>query len=509
MMYKSSVGFALMVLGSVLFSQQSDARVSDVANKAAMYASATYQSEMIKSLRKLVQYNTVAVEGVSSVDNPVHQDFKRELKTQASALGLDYADYGYVVVIGLGKHTQRVGMITHGDVQPANPSKWAQSPYQIDLTTEPGKIIGRGTEDDKAPIVNAMYAMKSIKDLNIQLNKRIELYVYMAEESDWEPLIEFIKAHSLPQVNITLDSEYPVVTAEKGYGSISFTVPHTLALPSMVMAEKQPYLSQFSGGFFSSQIPEDASVKIENITHTLAEKIKLASRKQTGMQYDFDWQNKTLSITALGKSAHSSKPKHGTNAISHLAEILSVHRWPNNTQGALVNFINDHLGTDLYGKRFGDIAYSDDFMGPMSVQPTVIKNADDGLSLNINVRRPRGKTAFQLANEIDSVFEQWQSRHSVSLLKIESSLSDPFVQDNAPQIGTLLNVFSFYTGITDAQPVAIGGSTNSSLFPSAVSFGPTMPGKTYTGHSEKEFITTEQFNLNLKMYTAALIELAK
>jgi dipeptidase D len=35
-----------------------------------------------------------------------------------------------------------------------------------------------------------------------------------------------------------------------------------------------------------------------------------------------------------------------------------------------------------------------------------------------------------------------------------------------------------------------------------------MPDKEYTGHTENEFMTQEQFMLNLKMYTAAFIELA-
>jgi len=72
-----------------------------------------------------------------------------------------------------------------------------------------------------------------------------------------------------------------------------------------------------------------------------------------------------------------------------------------------------------------------------------------------------------------------------------------------------MKVFSHYTGIKDPQPIAIGGGTNSRLFPRAVSFGPTMPGKVYTGHSEHEFITEKQLLLNLEMYTAVLVELAK
>lgn len=488
---------------ALLLPFQLHAKVNDIADKAAQYAETTYQDEMLKSLEKLVKFNTVAIEGLPSTDNPVHQAFKQELATQAKQLGLDYTDHGYIVIIGLGDSEERLGMITHGDIQPATPTKWAQSPFELDVTSEPGKLIGRGTEDDKGPIVNALYAMKSIKDLNIKLNKRIELYVYMAEESDWQPLRQYIKQYSLPQVNITLDSEYPVVTAEKGYGTISMT------FTNKEISSQKVHLSEFKGGFFGSQIPEDAQATIENASPEMLSKLKQAAKLHPSVHYDYQWQDKALTIKALGRSAHSSKPEHGVNAITHLAELISFTRWPNNASGALVNFLNDNLGTGLYGKKFGEIAYSDDFMGPMSVQPTVLKKVANGIELNINLRRPRGKTTKQLESEINLTLKQWQQANEVNLSAIITDINEPFVQTNAPQISTLLNVFSFYTGITDVEPISIGGGTNSRLFPSAVSFGPSMPSKEYTGHSEHEFITMEQFMLNLKMYTAVLVELAQ
>jgi len=487
----------------LLLSFQIHAEVSAIATKTAQYAENTYQKQMVASLEQLVKFNTVAIENLPSTDNPIHQAFKQELAAQAKQLGLDYTDHGYIVIIGLGDNKERLGMITHGDIQPATPAKWAKSPFELDVTSEPGKLIGRGTEDDKGPIANALYAMKSIKDLNIKLNKRIELYVYMAEESDWEPLRQYIKQYSLPQVNITLDSEYPVVTAEKGYGTISMT------FPKKEIASTKVYLSEFNGGFFGSQIPEDAQATIENASPSLLAKLQQTAKLHTGVHYDYQWQDKALTIKALGRSAHSSKPEHGINAITHLADLLSFIRWPNNANGALVNFINDHLGTGLYGGKFGKIAYSDDFMGPMSVQPTVLKQLENGIELNINLRRPRGKSTEQLENEIYLTLKQWQHANQVILTGIKTKIKEPFVQSNAPQISTLLNVFSFYSGVTDARPISIGGGTNSRLFPNAVSFGPSMPGKEYTGHSEHEFITIEQFMLNLKMYTAVLIELAK
>lgn len=494
----------LTLLTPLLFAQTSLAyNVSNQAENTANYAVKTYKKDMVNSLAKLVKHNTVAIDGTPSTKNPAHIAFKNELKAQAKHLGLDFKDDGYVVIIGLGKSTERIGIVTHGDIQPATPEKWKMSPFDLDVTSEPGKLIGRGTEDDKGPISTALYAMKAIKDKNITLNKRIELYVYMAEESDWGPLEEYIKSHSLPQTNITIDAEYPVVTAEKGYGTISLT------FTKKTIKSKSPYLNGFTGGFFGSQIPEDATATIKNANVELLQRLMDRAKAYTNINFDFTLTEGTLTVKALGKSAHSSKPEDGVNAITHLAELLSIIDWPMNTSGALVNFINTKLGTGLYGKKFGDIAFSDDFMGPMTVSPTVIKQLKSGVQLNINIRRPRGKQTELLQQQINEAIQQWQIQNNFILSDVKQSVREPWVQKDLPHAKTLLKVFSHYTGIKNAKPISIGGGTNSRLFPNAVSFGPSMPNTEYTGHSEHEFITMKQFELNLKMYTAALVELAK
>lgn len=478
-------------------------QVSNIAQQTAEYAVNTYSQAMVDSLATLVQHNTVAVEGVPSDKNPTHIAFKKDLQQQALSLGLDYQDDGYVVIIGLGNSKERVGIITHGDIQPANPEKWAKSPFELDTTSEPGKLIGRGTEDDKGPIATALYAMKAIKDKQITLNKRLELYVYMAEESDWQPLIEYVKTHELPQTNITIDAEYPVVTAEKGYGTLK------IAFKKLKKQTYDTYISHFEGGYFGSQIPEDAKAVIDNANIGLLEKLMVKAQSYQGVNFDFTLKDNRLTITALGKSAHSSKPHEGVNAIPYLADLLAEHRWPNNGAGTLVNFINDNIGLGLEGKKFGNIAYKDEFMGPMTVSPTVIKQHKNTLELNINIRRPKGKSAKQLRAEITQAIASWKLQHLAELTELDHQIGEPFVQSDAPHIDTLLSVFTHFTGLEDAQPVSIGGGTNSRLFPGAVAFGPSMPGKKYTGHSEHEFITKAQFDLNLKMYTAAMIELAK
>lgn len=476
---------------------------SAAAVDTARYAVNTYRDQVVDSLAQMVSYNTVADPKQAFATNPQFVGFKGYLKDEAKRLGFDYDDYGYVVRIGYGAGTERVGVITHGDVQPVDPSKWAKSPFVLDRTTEPGRLLARGSEDDKGPIATALYAMKAIKDRGVPLKKRIELYVYLAEESDWDPLIEVLKTHTPPQVNITLDSEYPAVTAEKGWGVVVLTVPK-IAPP----AGGKPAVTDFGGGFFASQIPEDAHAVVADADAALERMIRTRANAQKGMHYSFTREGGALKIVARGVSAHSSKPESGINAISMLADALAVTRWPDNTAGALVNLLNELVGTGYLGEKFGKVAYSDSFMGPMTVAPTVIKSQDGALELTINVRRPQGKDGARLKAEFAAALGAWQKAH-IKLAAEKIQLSDPWLQKDAPQLGTLLGVFSHYSGIKNAAPIAIGGGTNSRLFPHAVSFGPTMPGKVYTGHSEHEFIALDQLLLNLQMYTAVLVELAR
>jgi len=498
-MIKRLVLSALLACASV----QAAPAVSSAATAAARHARETYGEKVIGSLANMVSFNTVADEKVPFEKNPQHIGFKRFIKQEAKDLGLDFTDYGYVMVVGLGQGKERVGVITHGDVQPVDPSKWKQSPFKLDRTSEPGLLLGRGTEDDKGPIATAMYAMKAIKDRNVPLKKRIELYIYMAEESDWAPLQAFLKDHTPPQTNITIDAEYPAVTAEKGWGAVRVTLPDMPSAPG-----SDALVASFTGGFFDSQIPEDARAVIDNADADLEAAIRARAAQQRGMHYQYAWQGKRLTVTGKGLSAHSSKPEDGVNAIAMLADALAVRHWGASQAGMMVDFVNDMIGTGVTGEKFGKIAYADEFMGPMTVAPTTLKQTDAGLTLGINLRRPRGKTTEELTKEINAAFNAWKEQNQPRAT-LAAQIGEPWVQDNAPQLPTLMKVFSHYTGIKDAQPTSIGGGTNSRLFPRAVSFGPAMPGKVYTGHSEHEFMTEKQLMLNLEMYTAVLVELAQ
>ncbi|WP_255463331.1 dipeptidase [Microbulbifer sp. YPW1] len=479
------------------------ADVSPVAQKTADYAVDKYEAAMTDTLAELVQFKTVAREDIPLEKNPEFSDFKRTLCDTAEALGLECEDHGYVVIVALGQGEEKIGIVTHGDVQPANPAKWQKSPFELDRTSEPGKLIARGSEDDKGPIATALYAMKAIKDQGVPMKRRVELIVYLAEESDWEPLKAFLKDYDMPAYNITIDASYPVVTAEKGWSEVRATFAQ-----SAVKDQGQPYLSDFHGGYFRSQVPDEAHASIVNPTPALEKAIRARAATHPKVKFEFADKGGVLDITARGVATHSSEPEHGVNAIAFLADVLGNYDWPANAAGATVRYINDLIGTGIVAEQFGDIAYSDDFMGPMTGALTMVKADDKGLTSYLNLRRPTGKSAELLDKQINNAIDSWQKETGIQMADVSVSLGEPYRADDAPHVQPLLEVFRHFTGIEDAGPVSIGGSTNAKLLPNAVSFGPSMPGKAYTGHSEHEFITVEQLRLNLEMYTAMMIEIA-
>ncbi len=175
----------------------------------------------------------------------------------------------------------------------------------------------------------------------------------------------------------------------------------------------------------------------------------------------------------------------------------------------MVRLINDLVGLGDYGERFGEVAYSDPFMGPLTLSLTTLRSEDDGsLTAGINFRRPVGRSGESVEGTVREAVEAWQRETGIGELELNLSVNDPYYVEDAPHVPVLLGVFRHYTGRTEAGPGSIGGGTHARLVPNGVNFGPAMPDEVYTGHSEHEYMTGDQLLLNLEMYTAMLVELA-
>jgi dipeptidase D len=474
------------------------------ARAVAEFARATYSEATVATLADMLSFRTVHRDGVENAENPEFQAMSAYLEQKATEFGLDFTDHGAAIVIGLGESKDRLGLVTHGDVQPADSSKWAQDPFSLDTVSEPGRLIGRGSVDDKGPIVVALHAMKAVKDRKVPLARRIELIISLTEESDWQPFRDFLATSDPPDLNVAFDSAYPVVVAQKSWNSVHLALPPDRTDPAGAGAR----LVSFGGGVFLSQIPEDAEAIIVDPTPELEARLRVAGDRDPEVDYSFVKGEGSLSINARGVAAHSSKPWDGRNAICHLAALLGSYDWPESQAARMVRLINDLVGTGDYGEKFGEVALTHPFMGRLTLSLTTLGLEDGNLVAGINIRSPLGRSPDELERLIRRAVDVWEESAGTDDLEVTISTSSPYYLEGAPHIPVLLDVFAHYTGQPDPQPISIGGGTHARLMPNGVNFGPTMPGEPYTGHSEHEYWTREQLDLSLEMYAAMLVELA-
>lgn len=480
---------------------------SERAREVAAHARATYGDAVVDLLERLVAFRTVpgAEPGSAEAAQPVLMSF--ELKRVAGELGLDFRDDGAVAVIGLGEGPERVGLWTHGDVQPADASQWLDDPFVLERLAS-GRLVGRGVQDDKGPIAVALHAMKALADRGVPLARRIELNVSYHEESDWTPFREWLAAHPPPDVNVSLDAEYPVTVAEKGWCLVELRFPEA----RLDTVPRVPHIEWMRGGSFVSQVPQQASAAIAFADADLESRLLRAAREDGACLYHFERTSYQLVVHASGRSAHSSKPWEGTNALAHLGVLLAQVEWPEDVPRTaawqVVHLIQDLIGTGWRGSAFGDLAHEDEVLGPLSLCLSTLGREDGELVARINLRRPTGRTAEQVEAAVRAAVDEWKGPHGADGLRLAVQIGEPYVAADAPAVPVLLDVFRHYADAPDARPAGIGGGTHARLLPGGVNFGPGMPGVPYTGHTEHEWTTRDQLLLDLEMLTAALVHLA-
>ncbi|MBR1990015.1 MAG: M20/M25/M40 family metallo-hydrolase, partial [Firmicutes bacterium] len=82
-----------------------------------------------------------------------------------------------------GKGDKVMAILGHLDVVPAG-SGWDFDPYGGEVAD--GKIYGRGTTDNKGPVISCLYAMKALKEAGYQPECTIRLILGLDEETGWK-----------------------------------------------------------------------------------------------------------------------------------------------------------------------------------------------------------------------------------------------------------------------------------------------------------------------------------
>lgn len=460
------------------------------------YLTARYGERMVADLQTLVGFRTFNAEGKENWGLPEFVRQRQWLEARARALGFEFKSYdGRVDEITYpgSKGAPTLALLTHGDVQGVEGQKWSSPPFDGKLVG--GRIVGRGTEDDKGAIVANLYAMAALRDSGWPLRSTVKLLVANGEETSWDEIPYYLARAPMPDLTFAVDAAYPVTFAQKGYGILSFR-----AQPVAQPKEGDWRVVKVEGGSGMSIIAERGEALLERLGN--AEKKKgaqaeleraaaLWAKAHPPAKLTVSPEGDLLKIEALGRGGHSSAPQSGHNALGDLTAFLATLDLRLDAWGALTSFVGFAVGTETNGQALG-VAHRDAQMGDMTANLSVVRDEKGTPAAHVNIRRPQGIAKEAIGKAVAERVATFE-RRSGAKIAVETDLrNEPHIApiDGEP-VATLLAVWQEVTG-QPGQPVAIGGGTQARLFKNGVDFGPATDMEHYRGHGTDEYLTPEE-----------------
>ncbi|SOZ20133.1 peptidase; putative AMINOACYL-HISTIDINE DIPEPTIDASE (CARNOSINASE) (XAA-HIS DIPEPTIDASE) PROTEIN; signal [Cupriavidus taiwanensis] len=495
----------------------------NVARLLGVYNRLRNEAAAIDVLGRMVALRTVREEKIAQHENPAIIEFGKMIEGMAREFGLAYRNVDNrvfeVSLPGGGKDT--FGILTHADVVPAVAEEWVLDdgtrldPFRM---TRIGDLLyGRGTIDDKGSIAAVLYAMKTVKESGVPLERSIRLMIETTEETGGDGMKYYRQHTTLPEYNVVLDSKYPAVVAEKGAGTLTVSFGIKAADDKRAPSQadnKGPAIVAMRGAASANAIPETATARIAGgdpaaVTAALEQaRADFVRRYAPRGKFSIDVKRagNDVEVKVTGASAHGSRPEEGVNPLPRLALFLQASgvSFAENHYLNAVRYLNDLYGLDYLGNRM-DVAYRDPFMGPLTMSPTLVRERGEYVDVVTNVRMPRGRTPDELGGKITKRIFGWAATHGPVEIKYDQGnwmARDP----KGAWLSTLLNIFGDTTGL-EAKPVATAGSTTAKLMPNAINFGPAMPGKKYTAHNAREYKEVADLNLDMQMFTEMLVRI--
>jgi succinyl-diaminopimelate desuccinylase len=425
---------------------------------------------------------------------------KKWLEGVAHRLGLTYRDAGKVAEVELAgpAGSPVLGLIVHGDVQEAAAAEWKHPPFAGSI--ENGEIYGRGSADDKGPMVQALLAMAAFRDTAARhgtpRTHTIRLLVGSDEERGNTDFVEYLASHKAPDLSLVLDSVFPVVVGEKAWNAFEVIAED----PYRMKSGKQPFrITKLDAGIATSIVPSSAVAELAPAS---------AGSKLPDGKLRVEREGSTIRVTAPGRAAHAGMNiENGRNALVLLARELQPY--VQRSRAADLLAFAAEAGSDLHGGGLG-IAASDPLWGGPDVNVATIKTLDTGaLKLTINIRAIPGMTNEKLRDHLAQRLQQFNAKTGSDLLMGEGSFTDTALSFD-PQskiVRRLLAVYKRATG-DDAPPAISGGGTYAKRVPNAIAFGMWFPGKPYPGHDTDEHVSIADLQKGARVLLAALQDLA-
>ncbi|MCC0714865.1 Sapep family Mn(2+)-dependent dipeptidase [Clostridioides sp. ES-S-0077-01] len=382
----------------------------------------------------------------------------------------------HAVQIEYGHGKEYVDIFGHCDV--VNPGEgWDSEPFKLNIIGD--KLVARGVSDNKGPMIVNFLALKMIRDLEIDLKRKVRLIVGGNEESGFKCIKHYYSKEPYGVCGFTPDAKFPVLNGEKG-GAIIKLVSN--------IDDKSLYVS---GGIEFNTIPD--KVYINNIEKLGKDNICC------------DVNNKSISsdngsYIVHGKGGHSSKPEKSNNPILGTIKLMSEiidEEWAKD----LYKLINED---NIDGKLFN--LNIEGKCGILSMVPTIINIVDGKLEIVLSVRYPEVLTI----EDIIKKFDLYMKRNNINKFRIigENLKQANYIDRNSKLVKSLHDIYIRYSGDLKNDVRVTSAGSYASEMNNSVIFGCEFPDGSFGNvHSANEFASLDRFINAIAIYADAIIAL--
>lgn len=452
-----------------------------------------YKDELIKDLQDSIRIKSVEEEAKPGM--PFGEGPAKALEHFLSVgekLGFkaeNFDNYAGHIDFGTDDQEEMVGILGHVDVVPEG-TGWDHNPYGAEIVDN--KMFGRGTLDDKGPMMICLYAMKALKDAGVPLKRKVRMILGANEETGWGCMKHYFEKLQMPHpaVSFTPDSEFPVTFAEKGI------------LRALFKVKTDADIAVKAGNVFNA-VPESTTITLPlSYKEAIERELPLYNEGKEN-KVSFEITENKIVVTSKGVAAHAAHPSLGYNSLSALMIFLGRLDIKENGFKEMVKFFNDKIQMEFNGKLLG-LNLVDEPSGEITINfgKCYVENGE--LIVSMDMRFPVTFEAESIKEKLFTVLSEYGL--TFEPLKEEKPLYVP--KDNF-LVKTLMEVYQDMTGDMESQPISTGGGTYAKAVSNCVAFGALLKGTPDSMHQKNECIDLASLDTLLPLFVETIYRLAK
>lgn len=378
-------------------------------------------------------------------------------------------------------------ILAHTDVVPAGEGWTVTEPFKV--VEKDGRLYGRGTSDDKGPLLCALYAMRALKESGVSLKKGVRMIVGADEECGSSDIEKYYEQEPEAEMTFSPDGEFPLINIEKGQFKGT--------LKKRYVEESPVRLLSMKAGVAVNAVPQKAVVKVAGIDEMIIREAAAKVEKDCSVSVELGADT----ITVIGTSAHASTPESGRNAGIAALYLITLLPFP---ESELTESVKAVLKLFPYGVTDGS---------GLGIKMSDAESHDLSCTLDM-FSIENGEMEFQFDSRVPIIGNK-ENCEDIARRNIEEAgfcfetpgmIPPHAVPGDSDFVKTLLHSYELVTGLK-GECLAIGGGTYVHELKNGVAFGAILPDIDTRMHGADEFFDIDNILIATKVFAEAILEL--